>query len=116
METTMVSIPQIQNGVMAYLEKEFLPVLSGWKKPVAATAIALYAQAAPQLLDKFFGKKAVSVLGLYKDGMIDLDKIYAAFVENMSGPVSVDIPALGTVQLTRQNVDDLYAAIKGAKS
>lgn len=116
METNMVSVSQIQNGVMAYLEKEFLPVLSGWKKPVVATAIALYAKNAPQILDNFFGKKYVSVLGLYKDGLIDLDQIYAAFVENMNGSISVEIPAVGTVQLSRQNIDDLYASIKGAKS
>lgn len=116
METTMVSIAQLKNGVISYLEKEFMPVLSGWRKPAVATVVSLYADAAPRLLDNFFGKKYVSILELYKDGMLDVDKIYAAFVENMNGTITVDIPAIGAVQINRQNVDDLYAAIKGAKS
>ena len=47
--------------------------------------------------------------------MIDLDTVYNEAVKQFGQPVPVSIPGLGTVTLTKENIDTLYGLIQEAK-
>jgi hypothetical protein len=57
----------------------------------------------------------ISMLGVAKeDGMIDLDVLRKAFKEQAesSGPVSIDIPAIGKITLSSNDIDMIYRYIQ----
>lgn len=111
----MVTITQMQNGIQAFIENEFLPVLPGWKKAAAATVVALWLRNFPGVAQEFLEGPVGKGMGIYKDGMIDLDTVYNEAVKQFAQPVPVNIPGLGTVTLTKENIDTLYGLIQEAK-
>lgn len=111
----MVTLEQVQKGVQAFLDSELIPALNGWKKPVVATVAALWLQNFQQTAEQFLSGGVGRSLGVYQDGKLDIDKIYNELVKQFTAPVPVVIPGVGTVTLTRENIDTLYSLITEAK-
>ena len=112
----MVTLNQVKTGLQNFLEKEFIPVLPGWKKAAVATALALYLRNFPNIAQSFFDTPFGKFLGVYKDGMVDIDSVYEEALKQFESPVTVDIPAIGSVSLTKDNLTNLYNMIKEVKA
>lgn len=111
----MVTLEQVQKGVQTFLDSELIPAISGWKKPVVATVAALWLGNFRQTAENFLTGSVGQSLGIYQDGKVDIDKIYNELSRQFTAPVPVVIPAVGTVTLTRENLDTLYSLILEAK-
>lgn len=111
----MVTIERAINGATAYLDRELVPHLPGWKAVAVSGVAALYAAQAPKIIDKIKSIPAVQMLGvLSEDGQVDIDALYNAFAPKVTGPLEFAIPFVGALSLDRAEVDKLYRYIKEA--
>ena len=105
----MVTIEQAKNGVRSYIMTEIVPKLGGWQKWVAGAFATLAVDRAEQLVSN----PAVKMLGIVtNDGMIDIDALYHAFITQANEPVTIDIPAIGTITLRADDIDLMMQHIR----
>ena len=85
----MVTIERAINGVTAYLDRELVPHLPGWKAVAVSGVAALYAAHAPKIIDKMKSIPAVlrQPAGVYL-GKRGVDRIQRPPVANFhNGPL-----------------------------
>ena len=104
----MVTMQQLQNGLGRFVDTELTANMSGWVKPVAQTVAGLFISELPRTIEKH---PIAQALSLVQDGMVDIDKAYAELVKHVTAPVPVPIKGIGTMMVTRENIDTLYRMI-----
>jgi hypothetical protein len=112
----MVSISQAKQGANAYVNNEIISRMAGWQKWVAGAAVAVATARAEDIFAKLKDHPVVTALGVVDaDGMIDIDVLHRAFAEQArtSGPISIDIPAFGTIAINAEDVDNMARYIRG---
>jgi hypothetical protein len=111
----MVTFAQVKSGMAKYITEEIISKMDGWKQWVSGAAVALTLTKADALFEVLKSNAIISVLGVVKeDGMIDLVVLRKAFKEQAesSGPVSIDIPAIGKITLSSNDIDMIYRYIQ----
>lgn len=103
----MVSIDRFKQGAAAFIEEELVSKLPGWKKWVFGSAAAIFLQKA----DTFIEHPIVTSMGLVKDGMVDIDTVYREMKKRATEPISIDIPGLGGITMSSNDLDLLYRKI-----
>lgn len=110
----MVSVANIKQGLSQYITDEIVCKMEGWQKWVAGAFSAMIMAKADGIVDELKNNSVVSMLGIIdKDGMIDIDALYSAFREQArtEGPVQVNLPMMGTLKLSLEDVDMIYRYI-----
>lgn len=114
----MVTIEQVQNGVLKFIDTEVIARLSAVEKLVVGGGAGLIAAKLPAVLNGYADNKMFSALGLYdaEHGEIDIDALYNAIKPYIGAdPIPVKIPFVGiTLKLTQREIDMLYKYIKEA--
>lgn len=114
----MVTIEQVQRGVVKFIDMEVIPRLSTMEKLVVGSGGALIAAKLPVVIARHADNKLVSALGLYdaENSEIDLDALYNAMKPYIAAdPIPVKIPLAGiTLKFTQREIDALYQLIKEA--
>ena len=100
----MVPVQQVKNGLARFVDDEVVAGMSGWQKIAVSTAAGL-------AINRLTPKLEALPLDLYKDGQVDVEAIYQEAVQHWSAPVPVSIPMIGTITLTKDNLDKLYSLI-----
>lgn len=100
----MVQITQFKNGLCRFIDNEILPSLSGWQKVMVGTVTGLYVGSIGEYLEML-------PEGVCSDGLIDVERIYQEMCKHWDGTIPVSIPLVGTLSLTRNNLDTLYNMI-----
>lgn len=113
----MVTTTQVKNGLVKYIDSDLLTHLSGWKKVALGSYVALAAQNAEAVVDRYRTHPAVSILNVIdENGNIDIEKLYAAVSANFADgqKVSFDIPIIGVYTISKADVERMYQFIISA--
>lgn len=104
----MISMEQAQKGAIKFIENEVTSQMNGWQKLVAETAIGLYMSKIPEKIKALMSHPIAQDMGIMKDGMIDVDAVYAEASKHFTTPITVPIPVLGNIQFTKEDLELLY--------
>jgi hypothetical protein len=111
----MASITQIQSGLSNYIDTEIVPSMSGWQKWVFGAGVAVAIGNLPATINRWKDTEIVKLLGVIDEsGNIDVPKIYQGVKrQSAKGPVSFNVPGMGTLTLHDADVDKIYNMIMG---
>lgn len=109
----MVSLNQVQNGLVRYLDNELCPMLSGWKKWTFGAMASLWMSNITGIFEKAKGNAVVQMLGVIDDGdMIDIEKLYREFRKQAEkSPATFDLPVVGPLTINKDDIERLYRYI-----
>lgn len=112
----VVTIDKIQRGLAYYFDKEFIPHLTGWSKLGAGTAVALIINNLPQTMERYRHNAFIDMLGvIHDDKQVDITALHDAVCQYFSNEGEyIDLPVIGRVKFTRQDIELLYKYIKEA--
>ena len=111
----MVTISQVQRGVVLFIDNEVASAFTGWQKAVVAGVGGLVASNIPALAKTYGRHPLVAAVGLYdpESNMINIDAAYSAIVPKLgTEKIPIDIPKIGTIKLGRDEFDCLMRYIK----
>ncbi len=117
----MVSLNQIEKGVVGFLDNEVFPHLpqngqfDEWKK-LAAAAMAVYiVRRGRPALEKVLGNPFLAMIGATNNqNEVDIEGLREVFVEQMPEKgVALQIPLLPDITLYKSDIDKLYQYITG---
>lgn len=111
----MASIQQIQQGAVRFVDNELVPAFAGAEKILVGGAAALLIANLENIVKQYAANPMVAMLGVYKDGNIDVDAMYQAFAPRFGAEkIPVKIPMVGTVKIGKAEIDKIYQYIKEA--
>lgn len=113
----MVTIDQIQRGVVRFVDNHVANAFTGWHKAIVAGATALLAANFPNIVKVYSEHPFVAALGVYdaQSGLVNIDAVYNAFVPQLGmDKIPVTIPKVGTIKLGREEFDIIMRYIKEA--
>ena len=109
----MASIQQIQQGATRFVDNEMVPAFAGAEKIVVGGAAALFIANIENIVKQYSTHPVVAMLGVYKDGDIDVDALYQAFAPRFGAEkIPVKIPMIGSIKIGKPEIDKLYQYIK----
>jgi hypothetical protein len=107
---------QIVNGIMRYADREIIPKLDTAGKWVIGSMIGMTGNKINEVATKLSTNPVAKAIGaVNEDGLYDVDKI----VENVQnsankyGNLSLNVPMLGTMTFTQEDVMKIGKYIKG---
>ena len=118
----MITKKQLTKGLVAFITGEVLSALDGWQLWAASIAVNLAEANSDKVIEQYLGHPALSSLGVVcDDGLIDIEKVYQAFVQTKKGMKSnqcqwvVDLSAFGLGKFTFKpdDVEALYQYLQG---
>lgn len=111
----MASIQQIQRGAVRFADSELVPAFAGAEKILVGGAAALLIANMENIVKQYAAHPVVAMLGVYKDGNVDVDALYQAFAPRFGEEkIPVKVPMVGTMKVGKAEVDKLYQYIKEA--
>ena len=113
----MVTIIQIQQGFVRFVDTQIAVAFDGWQKAVVSGGSALLANNFPNLIATYSAHPMVAALGVYQpeSGQVDIDALYNAFVPQMGKEkLPITIPKIGTIKLGKDEIDMIVKYIKEA--
>lgn len=105
---------KVLNGITTYIDKEIIDKINGWQKWVVGSGIGIAMSNSTNVFNELKNNQFIKMLGIInKDDKIDVDKIYKEFKKQAKkSAITFDVPLIGTITLTEQDVDKLYEYIK----
>ena len=109
----MVSLANVQNGIVKYVDYEILSKLSGWKKWTFGALFGIWIGNISNTFNTLKQHPLVSQLGIIDDrDMIDIDKLYEEFLkQSQRGAITFQIPGIGPLTLDHGDVEKMYQYI-----
>jgi hypothetical protein len=109
----MVTLNQVQNGIVKYLDSEIVPNINGWQKWVfgalASTAMLKTTNIFNALKENLLVKMLEIIDG---NDNIDIDTLYREFLKQaQKGAVTFAVPMIGPMTLNHTDVEKLYRYI-----
>lgn len=114
----MVSIAQVREGAMRYIQTDMLPKLSGAKRTGLAIAADLYAMQLDRIVSDFLQRPAIRYMALQDEaGNIDLDRLQDVIRKDVQAEDRFDIPipVIGPYTIDRTDMERLIQYIKEAR-
>ena len=108
-----VNVSQVQNGLTKYLDAEFMQKLNGLQKWLFGAAASMLLANFGKTFNALKTNPIISVMGVIDaEDRLDIDEVYRYFkAEARKSPASFELPGIGMVTLTEQDVDKLYGYI-----
>lgn len=111
----MVTVKQVQSGIVRYVDSDLLPHLDGMKKIGLGIYMGLASENIGAAIQKYKDHPAVAMLNVVtEDGMVDIDKVYAVAKPMFDQKQSIDLPLIGRVTFDGNDVEKLYRYISEA--
>lgn len=110
----MKTVDQVSRGAANFFDEGVRPSLPGWKAIAYGVAVGRIASNAPKLLERYEGE--LTMLGILKDGMIDVEGLAADLKEQMQrsgGDLSITLMG-DTFTFKPADVDSLVYCIERA--
>ncbi len=110
----MVTMTQVKNGLMRYIDNEILPKMTGVKRFGLGIYSALAAENLEKTLLQYRSHPAVTMLDVFDEaGNVNIERIYAAAGKYLQTgeKLPLELPLLGTLMLDRNDLDRLYQFI-----
>lgn len=110
------SIQKVQNGLVKFIDTEMINHMEGWQKIGFGAASALVIKNLPNTLEQYANHPAIAMLGIIDtDKNVDIDALHDAVMDYFSSEGEyVNIPMIGRMKITKQDVETLYQYIKEA--
>lgn len=107
---------QIVNGLMRYTDREIIPKMGTAGKWIIGTAAGMIGQRAGSIANGLQSNSIAKMMGaVNEDGLFDIDLI-AEHLRNSAdryGNMQLDVPLLGTMTFTADDVEKAKRYIKG---
>lgn len=113
----MVTINQIQDGFIRFVDNHIAGAFTGWQKAVVVGGATLLTANLPNVVKTYGAMPIVATLSVYNPeaGTADIDALYNAFVPNLGADkIPVPIPKIGTIKFGKDEIDILCRYIKEA--
>lgn len=111
----MVTVKQVQTGIVRYVDNDLLPHLEGMKKIGLGIYMGLASENIGAAIQKYKDHPAVAMLNVVTDdGMVDIDKVYTVAKPMFDQKQSIDLPLIGRVTFDGSDVEKLYRYISEA--
>ena len=110
----MVTYNQVVNGMAKYIDQEIINKIQGWQRWALGAGAGIMMNKGTNMFNAFKAHPVVKMLEVIDDNdMIDIDTIYAELRKQAEkGSATFDAPMIGTITLTKDDVDKLYHLIK----
>lgn len=110
----MVTLNQVQNGVVKYIDNELIPNINGWQKWVFGALASTAMLKTTNIFNALKENPLVKMLEIIDENdNIDIDTIYREFMKQaQKGAVTFDVPMIGAMTLNHTDVEKLYRYIK----
>ena len=110
----MVTYNQVVNGMTKYIDQEIVNKIQGWQRWALGAGAGIMMNKGTNMFNAFKAHPIVKMLEVIDDNdMIDIDTIYAELRKQAEkGSATFDAPMIGTITLTKDDVDKLYHLIK----
>lgn len=107
----MVGIAQVKEGLLDYAEKRMMPLLDNKGQFMLGMGLGAVIRRADGLL----GNEMLAAAGYVKDGQVDIDALFSDAMSQMKrqGQLVWDVPLLGRLTFTEQDLRDLRQCILG---
>jgi len=113
----VVNKDQIERGLAAYLDAEFMPKVhtDSLRQFAIGTAASVAVKRAGVAVEALKTNKALNALGVIdSDGMVDIELLAEEAKKNIPPDgVKVPIPMIGDITIRQTDVDLLYRCING---
>ncbi len=110
------SIQKVQSGIARFIDTEMINHLDGWQKIGFGAASALAIKNLENIIKQYKSNPVIAMFGIIdEDNNIDIDALHDAIMDyfNTEGEY-VNVPLLGRLKITKQDVETLYKYIKEA--
>ena len=110
----MVTLENIVNGVVKYIDTEIMPHLSGVKKIGLATYVGLAAQNTNVMFEQYSKHPAIDILNVIdEENNIDIDKIYRSIVPMFADGHKelIKIPLITEFKIDKNDIEMIYKFI-----
>lgn len=111
-EIPMVTIEKVMDGLVQFMEKEFIPHLppKGWQRPLCATVIAMSRNSLHKLINEYKNNPMLVGIGIFdENGMVDIDTVKDEFSKHLSAEgMIVSFPLIGDITFHQSDVEKLY--------
>ena len=110
----MVTYNQVVNGMAKYIDQEIINKIQGWQRWALGAGAGIMMNKGTNIFNAFKAHPVVKMLEVIDDNdMIDIDTIYTEIRKQAEkGSATFDAPMIGTITLTKDDVDKLYRLIK----
>lgn len=110
----MYEYNQVINGIAKYIDEEIISQIDGWKKWVIGSGVGIALSDGTEIFNNIKNNDLVKMLGIVdKDDKINVDKIYKELKkQSKKSSITFNVPMIGVMTLTEQDVEKLYKAIK----
>ena len=110
----MVTYNQVVNGMTKYIDQEIVNKIQGWQRWALGAGAGIMMNKGTNMFNAFKAHPVVKMLEVIdENGMIDIDTIYTELRKQAEkGSATFDAPMIGTITLTKDDVDKLYRLIK----
>ena len=110
----MVAYNQVVNGISRYIDQEIVNKIQGWQKWVLGTGAGVFLSKGTNVFNQLKMHPMIKMLDIVDENdMIDIDVIYKELKKQAEkGAITFDAPMIGTITLTKDDVEKLYSFIK----
>ena len=110
----MVAYNQVVNGMTKYIDQEIINKIQGWQRWALGAGAGIMMTKGTNIFNILKANPIVKMLEVIDENdMIDIDTIYAELRKQAEkGSATFDAPMIGTITLTKDDVDKLYSLIK----
>ena len=112
----MVSIDKVKRGLARYLDEEFTNKMTGWQKWVFGVGAAMFLENLTSISQTLKRNPMVEYISLMDEsGGVAVERIHQQLrIQAQKGPVTFDVPMLGSITLHESDVEKLYNYIMQA--
>lgn len=110
----MITFEQAQRGIIKYVDAVVLPHMGGAKRLAAGVYLGLGAQNIKKMLQQYKNHPVLQFMDIIVgEDKIDDEKLYKAMIPYFNERLHLDIPILGHFSFDRNDLDNLFAYMRG---
>ena len=109
----MVAYNQVVNGMTKYIDQEIINKIQGWQRWALGAGAGIMMTKGSNMFNALKANPIIKMLDVIDENdMIDIDTIYTELRKQAEkGAATFDAPMIGTITLTKDDVDKLYRLI-----
>lgn len=110
----MVTYNQVVNGMTKYIDQEIINKIQGWQRWALGAGAGIMMTKGANIFNTLKANPIIKMLDVIDENdMIDIDTIYTEIRKQAEkSPATFNAPMIGTITLTKDDVDKLYRLIK----
>lgn len=110
----MYNYSQVYTGLEEYINHEILEKIPGWKKWIVGTALEMAIANGNNIFNELKGNEVIKMLNIIDDKEhINVEGLYHSLKKQAEHEdITFDMPVIGTLTLTHEDVDKLYHYIR----